>query len=645
MCARIACIIIVLIAVFTPPARAGTCSSPSGNEGDMIYNSDYHVMQYCNGIKWKAIGKLSADINANRYADWKFDDGSGTTAADSSGNGNTGTLVNGASWGTGQVNGAIFIDASDDANDDNNPQVDLGTGFELPSVPFTITAWIKPTNYTDWRTIIGKRDTGGSGTERFELQLVITTGTVRLSSSNATAAFTYAPPTGSWTHLALVVSASQVDLYVNGAFQETSATAFTFADCAVPCHAAIGDNGEWLTKGGTGISDSDPFKGYIDELRVYARALSASEVASVYGYTSTTPATCSNPAGTEGQILYNQASHVIQICDNTGWRAAGPVPGAGGAGCTNPAGSEGHMIYNSASHIVQYCDGTNWYPMGRCQHGIYSFTDATAANPSTVTASNILNLPSDFYCTASHTISITGSGSPQFQICSDSACSSIVTAWGSASQTISNGQYVQMRLTSSASLSTALSATLTVDSASTTWNVTTRGPMKVFVTSTTTKGLFGTTGGIANGDLICNNLALAAGVSGTYKAWLAITSATDDPNTRMTHQSFAYADTTGTTVANNWTGLISGTLVNAFSKDERGNAVAANQRVWTNVTANTGTTATVSGSANGNCIGWTNNGGGAHTAWYGLTGSATATWTKSNSQTCNNNAHLYCIEQ
>ena len=38
---------------------------------------------------------------------WTFDDGSGTTAADSSGNGYTATLVNGPTWITGKIGGAI----------------------------------------------------------------------------------------------------------------------------------------------------------------------------------------------------------------------------------------------------------------------------------------------------------------------------------------------------------------------------------------------------------------------------------------------------------------------------------------------------------------------------------------------------------
>ena len=43
---------------------------------------------------------------------WKFDEGSGTTAFDSSGNGNDGTLNGGAQWVEGQLGGAIQFNGS-----------------------------------------------------------------------------------------------------------------------------------------------------------------------------------------------------------------------------------------------------------------------------------------------------------------------------------------------------------------------------------------------------------------------------------------------------------------------------------------------------------------------------------------------------
>jgi hypothetical protein len=39
------------------PAGGGTCSSSSGNEADIIYNSASNVLQYCNGSYWATFGK------------------------------------------------------------------------------------------------------------------------------------------------------------------------------------------------------------------------------------------------------------------------------------------------------------------------------------------------------------------------------------------------------------------------------------------------------------------------------------------------------------------------------------------------------------------------------------------------------------
>ncbi|NCC23335.1 MAG: hypothetical protein EOM26_12890, partial [Alphaproteobacteria bacterium] len=35
----------------------GSCTSPDGTEGTMIYNADDSVMQYCNGAEWIGVGK------------------------------------------------------------------------------------------------------------------------------------------------------------------------------------------------------------------------------------------------------------------------------------------------------------------------------------------------------------------------------------------------------------------------------------------------------------------------------------------------------------------------------------------------------------------------------------------------------------
>ena len=65
---------------------------------------------------------------------WKFNEGSGTTVEDSSGNGNDGTINGDATWTTGKNGGGLDFDGLDD-------YVDVGD-IDLTDA-FTIAAWIK----------------------------------------------------------------------------------------------------------------------------------------------------------------------------------------------------------------------------------------------------------------------------------------------------------------------------------------------------------------------------------------------------------------------------------------------------------------------------------------------------------------------
>jgi hypothetical protein len=165
----------------------------------------------------------------------------------------------------------------------------------------------------------------------------------------------------------------------------------------------------------------------------------------------------------------------------------------------------------------------------------------------------------------------------------------------------------------------------------------------VFITSTTNNGNFGITEGIAIGaaNNMCTARAQAAGLPGTYKAWIAASTGTDDPATTFTQSSVPYKEVDGTTIAANWAGLISGTLTNAITLDETG-ATRSPVAVWTNVATNG--TAAISGSNTTNCSAWTNNAVLQH-GDAGLTGSATSTWTINGTPTCSGAYSLYCFQQ
>src|SRR6267378_1740967 len=146
---------------------------------------------------------------------WTFDAGSGTTALDSSGNGNTGTLVNGPTWTTGKLALALAFDGLSN-------YVNVPHAGALDAYPLTIAAWIKTTASTGVRGIVNKYVAGTTnGYQVFlndgslcawylrdTLNYVSDGGTCPLSTAG------YAD--NQWHHVAFVIDASGARLYVDG---------------------------------------------------------------------------------------------------------------------------------------------------------------------------------------------------------------------------------------------------------------------------------------------------------------------------------------------------------------------------------------------------------------------------------------------
>ncbi|HYR88232.1 MAG TPA: LamG-like jellyroll fold domain-containing protein, partial [Terriglobia bacterium] len=156
----------------------------------------------------------------------------------------------------------------------------IGTAFDVTGVPFTVSAWIKVIDFNDYRAIFSKRDGPSSSSKRFDVGMNRSSGTVYLQGTN-NLTFPYSPPLNTWTHLAVVAGAADTRLYINGTLTSTIA-AFTIGTRAT-ANTVIGGTGE-----GPG-GDNDPFKGTLDEVRVYNRALSASEILDLFNFTGTPP--------------------------------------------------------------------------------------------------------------------------------------------------------------------------------------------------------------------------------------------------------------------------------------------------------------------------------------------------------------------
>lgn len=180
----------------------------------------------------------------------------------------------------------------------------------------------------------------------------------------------------------------------------------------------------------------------------------------------------------------------------------------------------------------------------------FSFTDQANVALSTLIASNIVQITG---LTGSPAVSIAGGGSPQYRICSDSGCTAVVQTWTSGAATISNNQYLQLRLTSSASFSTLLTATVTVDVTSDQWNVTT-------VAQDTTPNAFAFTDqtNVALNTLTASNTLAITGITGSVAVSV---SGTGSPQISINGGGW----TTSGTIQNGQTLQVRLTSANAYS--------------------------------------------------------------------------------
>lgn len=173
----------------------------------------------------------------------------------------------------------------------------------------------------------------------------------------------------------------------------------------------------------------------------------------------------------------------------------------------------------------------------------FLFTDQTAISTSTLSLSNILQING---ISTDVVTSIAGSGGPEYRVCGDATCSTVISDWSSVAGTIGNGQYLQLRLTSAAADLTATSATMSVGTVSDNWQVTTND-------NTPTAFTFTAQTGIALTTLVSSNIRAITGITGSVPVSV---SGAGGPEYRIC------ADSSCATVLVDWTSN-SGTIQNS----------------------------------------------------------------------------------
>jgi len=217
---------------------------------------------------------MAQDYTSGLVGHWKFDEGSGSDAGDAAGT-NDGTIYN-ATWSADSrppVGYSLDFNGTNAYIDIASPHGILGAGDR------TVSMWINPTSLgTEAGSFfICSRDEVLNG---FAILYVDATEEIAIDHGSAGThrVYTgYKPPLDEWTHIAFTFDQSvpEITFFVNGNYEGTF-TNDSLGDIE-PTHP--------IRIGAAQATDPDPrffFDGLIDDVRIYDRALSETDIQTMY---------------------------------------------------------------------------------------------------------------------------------------------------------------------------------------------------------------------------------------------------------------------------------------------------------------------------------------------------------------------------
>jgi hypothetical protein len=200
---------------------------------------------------------------------WKFDEASGMSAADSSGHANTGTVQNVAVWTNGLIQNALSLNGASayvaTLNSTNSPNV------------FTLAMWFNTTTTNGGKLIgLGSSKTGSSANYDRHVYMDVAGNIIFgvYSGSDKAIVSQQTYNDGHWHHVAATLSGAGMALYLDG----------TCAGSNASVTSGQSYTGYWRIgydslSGRASAPTNYYFKGVVDDVRVYGRALAASEIA------------------------------------------------------------------------------------------------------------------------------------------------------------------------------------------------------------------------------------------------------------------------------------------------------------------------------------------------------------------------------
>jgi glycerophosphoryl diester phosphodiesterase len=206
--------------------------------------------------------------NGGLVAYWDFDEGSGATINDSSGNNNTGTM-SGGTWGTGYYQSALEFNGTS-----SYVNIPISSSLDIGGSAVSISSWLKldilptvmPGNFgpifdSDQDSYILYLDKSNA-----ELRFKVKDNDIDVERPGIPESLL---STGNWIHVVGVYNGDEAMIYLNGELVDYHINVFldNLLTGQVP---QLGQNGGFY------------YDGSIDELKIYDRALSRDEVRSIY---------------------------------------------------------------------------------------------------------------------------------------------------------------------------------------------------------------------------------------------------------------------------------------------------------------------------------------------------------------------------
>jgi hypothetical protein len=290
---------------------------------------------------------FSPQASVDPIGSWSFDEATGTTAFDSSSTRSDAVLLNGTAWASGHAGTALDFDGTNDI-----VKVSGSDSFDTLGA-VTVSAWIYPRSAGEAGKgrIVDKANgvtptngwllhVSGNGTQLSFLADYSSTNLARHAAANSIALNAWQHVTVTWDGGA---SASGVHIYVNG--REVS-----YATSTSGTGSRVNDALEEL-KIGNDKSAARTFDGRIDEVRVWGRALSASEVAAMAQSSTIGVWSFDEGSGTTAADSSSTGSD-LTLVNGTAW-----VPGRSGTairfdGVNDLARAVGSNAFDSLSAVT-----------------------------------------------------------------------------------------------------------------------------------------------------------------------------------------------------------------------------------------------------------------------------------------------------